>query len=541
MKIIRERPSQRRHHRLTARLLVNFDGLEPVPTIDWSLGGLRLPTIAGLSLSAGDQFTVYLTLSFQGYDISFDAEIEILRIDGTDGSIAVSFVELPERTEDLLKYFSEDLIRGSMGTVEDSICRIDVPVTPISTKPTTSHSSETPVSRLPIKTIIMSCLYITIGISVFSYVMILIYSNFMRLEIASSVVSTHLQTLKMPVDGIVRQINYIEGQTVLKGHQLAVIEDVKLEQKIKGAALDVEISKKNVWQIQEKYRIETERMKLYKIVSKTETSIAKAHLASLKEGLRAADARLIRVITLKRKGVATSRQLDVAKTEQTRLAAEVRVAQLKLQQNTAMEAASDRRHYNHKSFVSDLDMVAVELEMAYADLKVAMQKLYQLEDAKNNLIMRAPFTGRIAAIYLANDSRLIRNDPLLVLEKTDGVTVTSFLNQTEIMEVGLYDEATIFVPALNRNISAIVTKIDRSSLYLNKNRNNYIWHDEKERTAAVTLNLKVDGLLASHITAGLPVVVIFKRREVSDIWASIMNILNNNPQPRSEYDEHKKI
>ncbi len=541
MKIIRERPSQRRHHRLTARLLVNFDGLEPVPTIDWSLGGLRLPTIAGLILSAGDQFTVYLTLSFQGYDISFDAEIEILRIDEAEGSIAVSFVELPERTEDLLKYFSEELIRGGMGTVEDSICRIDVPVTPISTKPTTSHSSETPISRLPIKTIIMSLLYIIIGISVFSYVGILIYSNFMRLEIASSVVSTHLQTVKMPVDGIVKQINFLEGQTVLKGHPLAVIEDNKLEKKIQRAALDVEISKKNIWQIREKYRIEAERMKLYKIVSETETSISKAQLASLQEGLRAADARLVRITKLKRKGIATNSQFEVAKTEQARLAADVRVAQLKLQQNTAMEAASDRRHYNHKSFVSDLDMLAVELEMAYADLKIVMKKLYQLQDAKNNLIMKAPFNGRIAAIYLANESRMIRNDPLLVLEKTGAVTVTSFLNQTEIMEVGLLDEATVFVPALNKNIPGVVIKIDRSSSYLSKNRNNYIWHDEKERTAAVTLNLRVDGPLASHITAGLPVVVIFKRREVNDIWASIMDFFNNNPRARSDYDKHKKI
>ncbi|MBL4906401.1 MAG: biotin/lipoyl-binding protein [Sneathiella sp.] len=541
MKIIRERPSQRRHHRLTARLLVNFDNLEPVSTIDWSLGGLRLPTVPGLSLSAGSQYTVCLTLSFQGYNISFDAEIEILRIDENDGNIAASFVELSERSEDLLKYFSEDLIRGSMGTVADSICRIDVPVTPISTKPTTSHMTETPVRRLPIKTIIMSCLYILIGVSVFSYVGILIYSNFMRLEIASSVVSTHLQTVKMPVDGIVRQINYVQGQTVAQGHRLAIIEDVKLEQKIKTAALDVEISKKNIWQKREKYRIETERMKLYKIVSKTETSIAKAHLASLKEGLRAADAHLIRISKLIKKGVATNSQLDVAKTEQSRLASEVRVAELTLQQNTAMESASDRRHYNHKSFVSDLDMLAVEMEMGYSDLKIAMQKLYQLENTKNNLIMRAPFTGRVAAIYLASDSRLTRNDPLLLLEKTGDTTVTSFLNQSEIMEVGLHDEATVFIPALNRNIPAIVRKIDRSSSYLNKNMTNYTWHDEKERTAAVTLNLQVEGLLASHITAGLPVVVIFKRRVVSDIWASIVSVFKSAQPSRPNYAEHQKI
>jgi len=540
MKIMRERPSQRRHHRLTAPLFVAFKDHEPVQAIDWSLGGLRFPVTSGLSLNVQDQVNVWITLSFQGYDISFDADIEIIRIDEEKGQIASQFVALSERSEDLLKYFSEGLIRGSMGTVEESICRIDVPVTPISTQPTASHISETPVRRLPIKTIVMSCLYFIIGFAVFSYIGILVYSNTMRMEVASSVVSTHLQTMKMPADGILKQINYRQGQPVSQGHQLAIIEDIKLEQKIKAANLEVEVSRKDVWQKEEKYRIEQERMKLYKIVSETETNIAKAQLTSLKAALKAADAHLIRMTRLKKKGVATNTQLDEAKTEQTRLASAVRVAELKLQRNTAMENA-DRRHYNHKVFVSDLDMLAVELEMAYGKLTIALKKRDQLEEAKKNLIMRAPFDGRIAAVYMDRDSRLNRNDPFLVIEKTDGIKVTSYLNQSEIMEVGLGDEATVYVPALNRKVTAIVSRIDRHSSYLNQNKNSYIWQDEKERTAVVTLDLQVNNTLGSHITAGLPVIVIYKRREISDIWASIFGAFDNKPNQRIDDDNAQKI
>jgi len=95
MKITRERPCQRRHHRLTAPLHVIFEGQPATLAHDW-------------------------------------------RVNEETGIVGFQFIELAGRSSDLLNYFSADLIRGRMGTFEDSICRIDVPITPISTKPTPS-------------------------------------------------------------------------------------------------------------------------------------------------------------------------------------------------------------------------------------------------------------------------------------------------------------------------------------------------------------------------------------------------------------------
>jgi hypothetical protein len=208
-----------------------------------------------------------------------------------------------------------------------------------------------------------------------------------------------------------------------------------------------------------------------------------------------------------------------------------------LEKHTAMDAVSTRRHYNHKEFVTDLDMLAVDLEMAYSRLELETEKLNQLEQAKGKLVMKAPFDGRIVSLYQTSNTSVLRNEPVLLIERGDDISVTAFLNQEEVLEVGLYDEATVFVPALNRNFSAAVTKIDRSSLFLNKGATRYTWQDEKQKTAAVTLKIVVDPVFANHVRAGLPVVVIFDRKETSDIWAKIKGVISTTLEPDRKLEQ----
>lgn len=525
MKIHREHPSQRLHHRLTAPLSVTIEGQPPLVAKDWSLGGLGLTNILGPLPNRGDELNLSLKLPFQGYDISFDAIAIVVWIDEKAATIGCQFLDLSERSYDILNYFTEDLIRGHMGTFEDSICRIDVPVTPISTKPSTDHISDTPVRRLPIKTIFMSTLYIVLGLLIFFHAGVLIYSSFMRLEVKTSVVSTQLQTLKMPLDGEVLRVAHDRGANVKAGDVLFTIRDHKLEKQIHTAELNIRKAKKHLWQMKQKHRIESERLKLYQIVSRTDRSISHARLIGLREALKAADAHFIRIKKLKVSGTVTASQYGNARRNQAMAAAAVREAELLLEKNSAMEAASDRRHYNHKEFTTDLDLLTVDLEMAYSDLELELVRLQQLEELRSNLILRAPFDGRIVDLFQTEFTKVIRSEPLLLLERDNATTVTAYLNQQEILEVGLNDNANIFIPALNQSLQGMVTKIDRSSSYLDKNKTQYMWRDGKDRTAAVTIAIQMNNTDNSNIRAGLPVVVIFKRREVSDIWSRIKNLM----------------
>ena len=534
MKITRERPCQRLHHRLTAPLHVIFGKQTEKLATDWSVGGFSLEIKKNHLPEVGFETAVTIILSFQGYDISFNANVIVVRVNQILSVVGLQFTALEERSRDLLNYFSSDLIRGRMGTFEDTICRIDVPVTPISTKPTTNHISETPIRRLPLKTIFMGAAYIIVGILVFSYMALLIYSNFMRLEVPSSVVSTHLQTLRMPVDGVIKHINFEVGTHVKAGDEILRINDLKLENQINAAKIKIETAQKSIWRMKQKHKIDVERMKLYRIVNRTDKNIAEARLSAKREVLKAADAHLIRMTKLKKNNVVTAVKYEMAQKSQAQAAAAVREAEFLLEKDAAMDVAAERRHYNHKEFTTDLDMMALDLEMAYSTLAMEVSKLEQLDKIKSRLVLRAPFDGRIVNLYQTTYSTVSRNAPLLLLEKDNDISITAFLNQKEVLEIGLHDTAKIFIPALNIHLPATVVKIDRSSLSLNKSNTHYTWHDQKDRTAAVILALQVDPKTSSYIRAGLPVVVIFDRRETSDIWAKIKGIIGSPAKPNQQ-------
>ena len=134
VKVRRERPDQRRHHRLTAPLYVTI-GPHTLRAADWSLGGLRLEGYPDRIPELGEAVEMNIALPYQSFAISFEARGEIVRRDPRTGMFALKFTELGERELRILEHFVEELVRGSMTDIEDTIQRIDVPVTPVSTKP----------------------------------------------------------------------------------------------------------------------------------------------------------------------------------------------------------------------------------------------------------------------------------------------------------------------------------------------------------------------------------------------------------------------
>jgi len=199
VKVKRERPDQRRHHRVTAPLFVDVGGWR-LRAADWSLGGLRVEGFPDAVPAPGAALDLHLTLPFQGFDVAFDAKAEVVRNDPDTGMFAVKFTELGERERALMSHFIEELVRGAMVDIEETINRIDVPVTPASLKPDPSPAREVPVRRWPVKTVVMTVLYILLGLVVFGYAGLLVYSNFYRLEVKTAVISAPVDVLKARAD-----------------------------------------------------------------------------------------------------------------------------------------------------------------------------------------------------------------------------------------------------------------------------------------------------------------------------------------------------
>lgn len=523
MKISREKPCQRRHHRIKAPLHVSINGHQPLSAYDWSLGGLCVSDYQGEMLNIHDEVVLLIELPFQGFQISFDVKGSIVRTDNETQSLFVEFIDLSERSFDLMNHFVDDLIRGKMASIDDTICRIDVPVTPISTSPTPNPTEKLPIRRFPIKTIVMSSFYIVLGLFVFGYLSLILYSNIFSMEVPTSVISTRIQTIMMPVEGMLRPINFTVGAEYKKGEALFSVENSNLKNKINASRIKVRSSEIKLNEAKEKFRIESERMKLYQIVSNTDLKIIQAQLEAKKTELDSADNNFIRLNKLKKSSSISTKQLEDAKQIQSKFAFQVKELEAKLVQATAMVSVSERRHYNHKEFATDLDMIALKLQSLYSVFQLEQQQLALLVTAQTEQIVRAPYNGKITTLFHAENSSIPRNAAILTFEEIDRNLVSSFLSQQEVLHVGLHDIASVFIPALGYEVDAVITHIDRTSAYLNRKSISYEWRNEKDKTALVSLELLNSKGISEFITPGLPAVVIFKRRNSSHVFSKFLS------------------
>ena len=238
VKVKRERPDQRRHHRISAPLFVDIEGVQ-YRADRWSLGGLNVCGMRGTLPVPGDQLAIQVTLPFQGFDIKFNVNGEVVHNDAEDAMIGIKFLDLGDREAKLMQHFVEDIVRGSMSAVDDTIQRIDVPVTPASIKPDPNPREEVPLRRWPLKTIGYTAAYLLAGLVVFSYAAMLVFANFVNLEVRSAVISAPLEQVKAQAEGRVRWTKFRPGDTVLEGDVVLRMYDNRIERDIELARLAI--------------------------------------------------------------------------------------------------------------------------------------------------------------------------------------------------------------------------------------------------------------------------------------------------------------
>jgi len=238
MKVFRERPDQRQHHRVTAPLNVSFGG-NSYRADNWSLGGIKISNIDRDLPKPGEELLIEVSIPFQGFDINFSAEFKVVRNDADSRMIAGKFVALGERERDLMQLFIEDLIRGSMSDTRDTIQRIDVPVTPISTKPDIDPGIQAPVGRWSRKTIFMTLFYVLAGIGIFGYLILMIYTNFVRLEVRSAIITRPVIVEQALADSRVEQFFFKAGDQVKEGDLIAELYVPKIQAKIDEALVEI--------------------------------------------------------------------------------------------------------------------------------------------------------------------------------------------------------------------------------------------------------------------------------------------------------------
>lgn len=535
VKVRRERPDQRRHHRVTAPLYVEVGGAT-MRAADWSLGGLRVEHFPGKLPAIGSEIELALTLPFQGFDVGFKVEAEVVRTNVAEGMFAVRYTRIGERERELMQHFIEELIRGSMVDVEDTIQRIDVPVTPASLQPDLPKAADqmVPLRRRPSKLVVMSSLYLAIGALVFGYAAIIAYSNLFRLEVETAVIAAPVETIVAKSEGIVELAGLEPGRPVKADDIVARLIDAQIEREIELAEISVQEKKARLAFAKRRQLEELERVRSYAAIEMKNVAQTEVELQSTAQQLDLARRNLQRLASLHAKGFTTDAKLDEARREVMKLEKEHEIRRIELSARTELASHnSGRRLYSGDATIGNANIVGqaaqieAEVRLLEHEIKLAQQRYITELSQRERAAMRAPLDGTVVEVRKPNRADVRRGDVIALIEDRSQRHVTAWLSQDEVARVGLGDEVVLFLPALQESLTGRVARIDRTSAFIREQDKQgsaaYEWRGSKDRSAQVVIQFSDPQLVSDpeRYRPGLPVIAIFSQRSTNPILSGI--------------------
>jgi len=517
MKISREKPSQRRHHRVSTPIDITIND-ELYNVSDWSLGGFKIDNFTDENLEPGDEFECHFSLPFQGFFVAFNVSLIAIRADS--GVLAAQFIELNERQVELLEHFIEELVRGNMTSVGDTILRIDSPVTPVSTEPDPNPKGEVPIKRWPAKFIAMTCIYACVGVILFTYIFFTLWSNFLSLEVETGVVTAPIESVLSPTDGKIRKVAAGLNQLVSKGSPLINIENPSIEEKLERAKIKISRNNLILERLRQEREVAIDQMEDYQGYSKLKFEKLELNVETLRKQERMAHLQDNRIQELFYYGYASKRESDVAAAEHASLKREVLSAVNDLnEQGRAMESLKSGRYYTDEKFEIDMNNLNVKIDQVKQNITMDTQELLALYEHKEDLHLYAPSDGRIVEMLKSPGSATKRGETIAIFERNEQRKLEVFLTQEEILAIKINQKARVYFTSIDMSIDAFVTEIDRSYDSVDSNATSFTWHDNTQRNSKVTLNfIGLEGSIhKDKVRIGLPAVVNFPNASVGTI------------------------
>lgn len=511
MRILSEKPCQRRYHRVNAPLYVQFDEAAYLAT-DWSTGGLRVEGIRNKTPLPGMEINLVLSLPFQGFSISFDVRLFVVRCN-QDGMFAGYFTQLGEREKSLIMHFIDELVRGSMTSIEDTILRIDVPVTLVSTEPDPNPNVELPLRRRTLKSLCISMLYLCLGSILLWYFYFLIYTSYLHLKVETAVINAPLEVVSASFDGRVLHVASKEGDVLKSGQEVMLLTAFDLERDIDLAKIKTREADDKIQLLSKKLEIELGQVENYALVQKNDLKAARFRHTANKRLLSLATAGYVRHETLFNEGWITVEKLEdkAVNLEDTRL--EYERSRLALKQLRALgKSTNSEKYFDGDEFQGLAAELKVELEHAVALLETSHATLLSLEKHRHRIAVVAPFPGRLHTLIKTQGSAVNRGDVLAIFENSTQRNVLAFLTQKDVLEISLGRLASVYVPAVDSTFKARVTRIDRTHGFVDEMAQRYSWRGTQDRSAIVELSLLPGPYMQTlDLVAGLPATVLFEK------------------------------
>lgn len=518
--IIHERPSQRLHYRVTAPMRVTLDE-QSYDAADWGLGGCRISGLSGPLPETGSRHTLLCTLPFQGFNITLKTEAEVIRSRDDTGEVAFRFNQLGERETALMQHFVEDLVRGKMTEVDDTIVRIDTPVTPVPTKPDPNPVEQMPVRRWPVKQIMMTCFYFALGALVFGYVGVYIFATLFRLEVQSAVVTAERIQITAPVTGQLSDAPVKSGQTIGAGGRLAVMENTGLADALRKAKSALASTKAEIAETSVLVSEERRRSEGYALVARNNVRQAESQLDGLELAKENAALKLERVRSLAQKGLAVADDIEAAELSLKSVVSNLERKKIHIQELKELIAGGDTvRLFTGNAFAGRLAEMEARIARLTAERDYQQTLVADLSETSTRQTLLAPFDGRVVAVDVHTGSTVKQGDDLLVFEQIGGEAITAFLTQDEVQQIRIGSDANLYIPSQARWVAATVSAVDRTAGFVDEITETHRFRAQDARSAQVTLTVD-DGLLPD---SGTPVTVYFERYRNNLVWRTAEQI-----------------
>lgn len=538
LKIRREKSSQRRHHRLAAPLTLRVNDVT-YPALDWSLGGFRIAWFEVANVTVGDQINVEVELPFQGFEIAFIAAARIVRVMIEEGEIACAFEQLSQRQTDLMNHFISEIVSGNISAVDDTLQRIDSPVTPASLVPDANPALELPVRRWNRKQLGMSAFYFSLGFALVCYFSLTIYSNFFSMKLESGVVSAPLEQVVSPTDGKIRSVSTTLHQWVPANAALIFVEDPELEEDISFAEIRVERAEIELEQARKSFAVELDKASEYEMFATNNVAQKNADLQAAALDLKLAGKHLSRVNQLVQEKMASDRELDEARAQLAAARRSSDTARIELSQATqALETLRQSgRFFTGERFEGESSNLQHAVQHLTAELELARKELIALQAKRERINIAAPTDGRLVELTKRSGSAIRKGEVLGYFEREEARVVEVFLTQSEVLNIALGQKARVYLPAVDKSARATVVSVDRSRAFLDGKAISYNWRGSEERTAKVTLWFEemTESTIRDAYAPGTPAVVLFPGQANSVLGELMLAIRSEFNVPESGF------
>jgi multidrug resistance efflux pump len=354
------------------------------------------------------------------------------------------------------------------------------------------------------------------------------------MEVRTAVITAPVETVTAAADGRVEWSGVKPGARVKAGDVVVRLIDNQLQHEIELAEIGVQERKAKLANLKQRHIEELERIRSFAAIEMKNIEQTRLELQSLAQQLGIASRQEQRLRELKEKGYATAAKVEEASRQVIALQKDLQVRRVELdaridlaEQNIGKRLYSGNDTIGSAELTGNLAQIEADIRLGEYEIKLAQERYAAAQRRQERLAVRAPFDGVVHDLPRFDNASVRRGDVIAVIEQRQKREVTAWLNQDEILHVGLGDEATLFVPALNETLKARITRIDRTSGFVDEQNRahnpGYRWRGATDRSAKVTLAFADPEKVADaeRYRSGLPVVVIFPQRAANSVLASL--------------------